>query len=479
MINKLMLYYNNISKQVKASLWFIISNVIIKGIAFITLPIFSRILTTDEYGIVTVYQSWVSLMSIITTLTIWGGVFNVGMIKYEKRKYELISSFQGLAISLTFFFFIINFFLYDVFKLIFKMNGMLMICMYLEIMSQVPFNLWATEQRYKYEYKNLIFVSILMGLLTPVFGYIAVIHSSYRAEAKIVSNMIVQLIIGVIFFIVNQKKGKRFFCLEFWKFGFVFNIVLVPHYLSMQILNQSDRIMISNICGQSDAGIYGVAYNFAMLLTLITNGINSSLTPHIYQSLNNGLENDLKRQTTLIILLVAAIAVMMIVVIPEFFYLLLPSTYYPALKVIPPVVAGSFFLFLYPLFGSVEFYYKENKYVTIASVFGAIINIISNSILLRIFGFVAAAYTTLLCYISLSVFHYCFMKKTMNKRNQLFEICEIKKVIYISVFVVAISIIMSFFYEKLSIRLAIVLSAIVLLIYKRKTIIEVVKSSIQ
>lgn len=97
LINK----YKSMSKPAKASLWFVISNVMLKGISFITLPIFSRLLTTSEYGIVSVYQSWVSTISIITTLTVWGGGFNVGMVKYEERQKQLISAFQGLATTLT------------------------------------------------------------------------------------------------------------------------------------------------------------------------------------------------------------------------------------------------------------------------------------------------------------------------------------------------------------------------------------------
>ena len=60
--------YKNLSKPAKASVWFILSNVILKGISFFTLPIFSRLLTPDEYGTVSVYNSWVATVSIITTL---------------------------------------------------------------------------------------------------------------------------------------------------------------------------------------------------------------------------------------------------------------------------------------------------------------------------------------------------------------------------------------------------------------------------
>ena len=331
MLSKLLNKYRNMPKQIKASLWFIVSNVMVKGISFITLPIFARLLTTEEYGVVSVYQSWVSVVSIITTLTIWGGVFNVGMV------------------------------LFPLFQPLFKMSWLLTVCMFLEIMAQIPFYLWSTEQRYIYEYRKLILITILISILNPVISVIAVLNTPHKAEARIICGMAVQLIIGIVFFVYNQYRGRLFYSKEFWRFGFLFNVVLVPHYLSMQILNQSDRIMIKDMCGSSDAGIYSVAYNFALLLSLITTGINSSLTPHIYQCLKTKNEGQLKSQTTAIITLVAIITVGMIAVIPDAFHLLLPESYYPAITVIPPVAVGGFFLFLYPLFGSVEFYFEENK----------------------------------------------------------------------------------------------------------------------
>lgn len=63
----------------------------------------------------------------------------------------------------------------------------------------------------------------------------------------------------------------------------------------------------------------------------------------------------------------------------------------------------------------IEFFFKENKFITAASVIGAITNIILNYIFMQIFGYFAAGYTTLLCYILFSVSHYAFMRKVCKK----------------------------------------------------------------
>lgn len=471
--------YRNTPRQVKASFWFVISNVMIRGISFITMPIFTEMLTTSQYGVVSVYQSWVTVVSIITTLTIWGGVFNVGMVKYGERKYEMISSFQGLAVTLTCLAAVISFGFLPILQRVFDMSPLLIACMYLEILSQIPFFLWSTEQRYKYEYKSLVILTLLIGILSPVLSVIAVINTENKAEAKIVCGMLVQLIVGVFFFIINQYKGKKFFCIEFWKFGFSFNIVLVPHYLSMQILSQSDRIMIKNLCGSSDAGIYSVAYNFAMLLSLITSGINSSLTPHIYECMKSGNVKKLKSQVTSVVLIVAVLTLCLVSFIPDIFYLLLPESYYEALKVIPPVAAGAFFLFLYPLFGAIEFYYEENRYITIASLIGAVLNVLLNYVFINIFGFIAAAYTTLFCYVCFCICHYLFMKLVMKKRGNALVIYDIKSITIISFVVLVGSILMVLVYDSICVRWIIITLILIALICKRKSIFSIFTSLIR
>lgn len=475
-MNKIINGYRNLSKPTKASLWFIVSNVILKGISFFTLPIFARLLTPAEYGVVSVYNSWVATISIITTLTIWGGVFNVGMVKFENEQRKMISSFQGLATSITLLFSFLSSFFLDTLSEISGLSNLLIVCMYIEILAQIPFNIWSTEQRYRFEYKKLIIVTCLIAILSPLMGIVAVNATNFKAEARIMSNLLLLAIIGCVLFFVNQIKGKSFFSKQFWEYGFKFSIVLVPHYLSTQILNQSDRIMINSMCGSSDAGIYSVAYNFALLLSLVTNGINSSLTPHIYQCMKAGDTRKLKKETTFIVLLVALMALCLICFVPDLFIFMLPESYYPALRVIPPVTVGAYFLFLYPLFGSIEFYYEEKKYVTYASVIGAMLNVALNYMFIQSFGFIAAAYTTLICYLCFSICHFYFMNKILRKNGEANDIYDIKSIFIISLGLTIASLVMLFLYDYMIIRWGVIMIISLGIICNRKKIISIVKN---
>lgn len=472
---KLKKQYERLSEPIKASVWFIISNIIIRGMSFITLPIFSHLLSTSEYGTVSVYQSWVSIISIITTLTIWGGVFNVGMIKYENHRDEMISSFQGLATLITLIFAMVSVLILPVMSKITKLPNVLVVTLFADILTQIPFNIWATEQRYLYKYKKLVIITLLISISNPILGYFAVTHFEDKAVARIISGIIVPGIVGVVLFIFIQRKGKKFYSKVFWQYAFRFNIVLVPHYLSTQVLNQSDRVMIDSLCGKSDTGIYSVAYSFAMLLSLITGGINSSLTPYIYQKVKENDIDQLRQQVSSVLWLVAFITIAFVAFIPDVFTFLLPDSYYPALKVIPPVTLGAFFLFIYPLFGAIEFYFEENKYVTYASIGGAILNIILNFIFIRVYGFIAAAYTTFFCYLCFTVFHYFFMKKVCKKHMFTASIYDEKNVLYVSLAVIVSSLLITAVYDYQWIRWAIILCVMLVMFIRRKYILNIVR----
>ena len=144
--------------------------------------------------------------------------------------------------------------------------------------------------------------------------------------------------------------------------------------------------------------------------------------------------------------------------------------------VIPPVAAGAFFMFLYPLFGSIEFYYEENRYIMAASLVVAVINIVLHYIFINMFGFIAAAYTTLACYILFSLCHYYFMIRTLRKRNIRIKIYDIKPLLIISVTVIIVSVAIVPLYDQYAIRWGILFVIIMAFFIKRNSVTRFIKN---
>ena len=217
-----------------------------------------------------------------------------------------------------------------------------------------------------------------------------------KGIARILSVAILNILLGFFFYIYNFAKGKCFYNKEYWKFALLFNIPLIPHYLSMVVLSQADRIMIEKMFGTDKVAIYSVAYSVSMIMNIIITSINSSYVPWTYQKVENAEYKDLKKMSNILLALVGIISLVPTLMAPEIIAIMAPSNYSEAIWAIPPIALSVFFIFLYSLFANIEFYFEESYFVTIASIMGAILNIILNAIFMPIGGYLAAGYTTLM-----------------------------------------------------------------------------------
>lgn len=93
--------YNALSKPVKASFWFALCSFAQKGISFITVPIFTRLMSAEQYGMFSLYQSWDSVIIVFATLNLSYQVFNNGLVKYEDDQEGYTSSMLGLSNACT------------------------------------------------------------------------------------------------------------------------------------------------------------------------------------------------------------------------------------------------------------------------------------------------------------------------------------------------------------------------------------------
>lgn len=95
--------------------------------------------------------------------------------------------------------------------------------------------------------------------------------------------VLVHIVIYSVVYYKIMRAGRKTVWKEAWKYALHYNIPLIPHYLSQQVLNQADRLMINRMCGSAQTAIYTVAYQIAMVLNIVTTAIESSFTPWAYQ----------------------------------------------------------------------------------------------------------------------------------------------------------------------------------------------------
>jgi O-antigen/teichoic acid export membrane protein len=403
--------YRALSPQIRASFWFLVCGFLQRGISVITTPIFTRILTTEEYGQYNVFSSWLSIVQVIVTLDICYGIYTQGLVKFSEERDVYSSSLQGLTLTLvtiwTVVYLVFQSFWNDLFQLTTaQMLAMLCICW-----ANSVFTFWSAEQRVDFKYKNLVIVTIIASIAIPALGILLVLNSEDKVTARILGMAIVEMAAYSWMFFYQMRKGHKFYSKRFWKYALALNIPLIPHYLSQVALNSVDRIMISSLVGDSAAGIYSLAYSISQVMIIFNTALTQTLEPWLYHKIHDKDITSMKRVAYPAFMFVAAINLLIIALAPEIVAVFAPVEYYEAIWVIPPVSMSVYFMFAYTFFASFEFYFEKTKLISVATVVGAALNIVLNYLLIPVLGYQVAGYTTLLCYMLYAVMHYVFMRR--------------------------------------------------------------------
>lgn len=470
-INSIFNKYKSFSPMIKASFWGVVCAVLQKGISFITVPIFTRLMSSTEYGSVNLFLSWESIISIFATLNLSSGVYNVGLSKFENDTDKFTSSLSSLSLISTFFVFII---LLSVSSFLLKYTNIslkLLYLMFFYILFTPAVNFWSQKERFFFRYKKLLVITLLMSLLNPLLGIflLKIINFENKGIIRIVSIVIINLIFGLIFFVIIQKRKPCLYNGKYWKYALKFNIPLIPHYLSMVVLNSSDRIMIDKFCGLDETAYYSVAWSLSYVISIITSSILLSFNPYSFRKFKIKEYEKVENISNILFICVVVICLMFIAIAPEILSFVAPSNYNSAVWVIPPLVSCILFTFLYSLFANVEFFYENNMYVMMASIFGALLNIFLNYIFIPKFGFIAAGYTSMFCYICFCLAHFVFSKIVM-KQQKIERIYNVKILFIVTVAYLGIALLMTLFYKIFLLRYLIFVALLFFIFIFRKNI---------
>lgn len=438
-MRSLLNWYRNVSPALRTSIWFAICNYLQRGTALIVVPIFTRLLTTEQYGLCNIYFAWFDIFILFTSLKLPYEGLNNGLIRHEEDKDGFTSAMLGLIAVLT----CVCGLVYCLFnRWINRLTGLtelLMVFMFLQLLFQPALMLWTNRERFDFRYRWPVIVTLVSTVANPAIAIIAVLNSQYMAEARIISLAMVQVFFGMICAAILLRRAKCLFRKNYWRFALRFNLPLLAYYLSQSLLNQSDQIMINYFSGSGDAAIYSVAYSAATLMQLAVSAINGAFNPWMYRKLKSGEHADVSAMAAQLCALICGATLAMTMFAPDLVAILATKEYRQAIWIIPPVSASVFFIFVYMLFANVEMYYGENRGISIISILCSIVNVALNGIFTPRFGYLAAGWTTLASYLLLAELHYILMKRACRVHGVTGEVFPARLLLVICAVVVLLT----------------------------------------
>lgn len=465
--------YKGMSLPVKASFWFTICNFMQRGITMITTPIFTRVLSEEQYGLVSTFTSWQQVLILITTLSLYKAMMNL-YVKYDNKE-QVLSAISGLSLILT----SIWFFAFLVFarqlSSWMQMSEALVACLFVTFIAQAGIHCWQLYKRYTYEYKSLIIVTLALTAFSSLFAVLCVVFVSDTAEGRLIPQTVVTAIIGIIIYISIFKSNHTIYNKEMWSFALAFCISLLPHYLSEFVLQSSDKLMINYMCGSRDVAVYSVAYSVGSLINLITGAINSSFAPYQYQQIKAQNYKRLSSMANQVLVFVALMLGCLMLFSRELVLIFGGEKYLESSIVIVPICIGIFFNYLFQLFARLQEYYEKKLSVVMPSILCAILNLILNYIFIRKCGYQAAAYTTFACYLFFCVVHYLFYKRVCRECVGGIDIYDIKFISIVSLAVIVGGFSIMFMNRVVWLKYTLVAISCVIAFAKRKNIKDLVR----
>lgn len=469
--------YKKIPYQIKASVIILVASFVTNAISLITTPIFTRLMSVEEYGLVTQYNSVSEVISVIATLYLSAGVFQVAMNEFKHDRDRFTFSALILSNVCTIIVFIIIGCFINSFSKLLKLSPNLFLCMFIFLLFSPAMLMWLSRQRYEYNYKKVAIFSILTSFCSLGFAVIAILLLKNRnlGTVRIWTIAIVQSLFSIILYYSIGKKSKWKPKWQYMKFALIFNAPLIIHYLSQYILRSSDKIMITSFCGEYYTGLYGLGTTVAGLAIIAWNAMQASLTPYMYTHINSKEYSKVNSSVIAVVGIFGVCCIVVAIVGPEVIYILGSHKYIENIQLIPPIAASSLLSAIYNIYSTIAFYHHKRVSTAILTVVAAIINIVLNYILIPKYGYIAAAYTTEAAYLIYTILHFINYRRIVGEDR----VFNDKAIWGITLITTIICLASGILYNQPLLRYIIICLIFIFMFIIRKTIIGIFKNMIK
>lgn len=399
----------------------IMSTIILQGIMFFTIPLFTRLLGSKQYGIYSVFNSWVV---ILTCFMGFGIHSSLGTGRYafknnysEFRNCLLLFSTIICAIEILFIIIVKK-------KLAYVLGYAEELVVFLAISAASHYIITFIQTACIYEKKPIFnfVLSTTLSLLTVIVSLVLIRQSSSESKylgriyGTSLSYCFVAIIVWIIWYIKRPAGLKVTYC----KYGLTVGFPIIFHTLAQNILVQSDRVMMQFLeISNSEIGIYSLFYSLSSVLSIALNALNISWCPFYYDDISEQKWDLLDKKCRNYIELFTVLAIGFLLLSREVAFIMADSSYWTGINIIPVLVFSTYFTFMYQFPVNFEFFHKKTGIIATGTIGASILNILLNMIMIPLWGMYGAATATALSYLILFLVHYTIVFKMSEGKYHL------------------------------------------------------------
>lgn len=387
---------------IKNTFIFTIGSIATKLITFILVPIYTHILTTQEYGVVDLISTISMVLAPVIILNISESVMRFSLDKEADHHQIMSSGLMILIIGVLGGLLIIpitkcfvslgeySLFLY--FYTISSATSQLLLC-YLRGKEQlIQYTCGNIINTFSVAVLNILFLVVLRkGIKGYLLAYII---------ASVIT-IIYAFAVGNVLDVIKKFKINKQLTAEMLKYS----LVLVPNVFMWWIMNSADRIVITAVVGVAANGIFAIAYKIPSLMSTVAGIFNQAWS---YSAIREEESEDKERYTNNIykgfFMIISVSALGMLMILKPFMHIYVNEAYYSAWRYAPYLIIGFVFQTLGSFLSTPYTVNKDSKGFLFSATFGALVNIVLNFLLVFKWGLTGVAIATSVSY--MAVFFY-------------------------------------------------------------------------
>lgn len=395
----------NEKKALRAGLWYTVTNYFVKGAVYLTIPIFSAILTKAEIGKYMNITNWLQVLLPLMTFE-YSASLTLARFEFKDEFDRYISSsllYGTIVAALVGAVFLI---FHNFFEQLFNMERYVLWIIVPYIMFFPALQFYQSLSMIRYEHKKIVFITLANFLVPLALSLLFAFLWKDRLAGRIVGFYAPTVILCIILF-TQFLKSNSSFTLKYLPYAFKISFPIIWHTLAIHLLALGDRIVITKTLGDEKNALYSIAYTVCGLVSILWSSMNSAWSPWCTEKMHQKDSAIVQKYSRPYLLVFSVIMIFVMLIAPEVLLVMgAGKGYYEARFVIPPILTGLVAQFVYSMYVNLEFYNKMQTRISIGTILAAAINIVLNIILVPKYGYTAAGYTTLIGYLCLLIYHY-------------------------------------------------------------------------
>ena len=414
-----------------------LSSVVGRLLNYLLVPLYTRVFLPEQYGVVIEMYAYVAFLVVILTYGIETAFFRYSH-KVQNKRTVYSTSLISLLITSTIFILVIynsaqpisNWLQYPETPEYIKCFAFII---GLDAVTSISFaKLREMNNASRFALIRLIniFINIGLNLFFIIYCPYAIenklssvefVNSVYSEDIGIGYIFIANLIASIITFLMllpEMIKSVWIFDKTLWKNMMIYAFPLLIAGLAGMTNETIDRILLKHLLPEtvnasSELGLYGAFYKLSILMILFIQTFRFAAEPFFFAQEKEKNSKKIYADVMKYFVIITSLIFLIVSMFYDFIILFLGSDYHDprGFKVVSILLAANLFLGIYY---NLSIWYKlseKTKYGAYLSIFGAVITLTLNFILIPIIGFVGSAWATLACYFSMTVASYFLSKK--------------------------------------------------------------------